>query len=547
MDELDLVYKAFREYRNQVKGDASITSFKEDLKGKASVLEKLESVTTVCIIDEEWVNAIDEAMPYLIKAVMEERQFVKSEGETIPIDRIKSVSKDTVVDLAKHSNYISQKPKEGDTLIPDKLLMARKEADYAIYENRFLYTLLVYLTQFIELRLNQILALTGKYEAQTEIIKKNSNTKRSIDFHLTLNDKRFNDSALRRGSSQNEIDKIQSFLTQVRSLLMTPLMKEVSQKPKVSFPITKTNVLKFNPNFKNSLKLFEFLHSYNKKGFETKTVYKNLSPFVPSLSDKFSEIIYLSSFLTYILSNDFEKGLEKSYEENEAKKKKEEEDKLLKEVKKIQKNIKESNLSPEEYVQKFQKANNILEQRLLQKENEVEQIKQDLALMKANVDIEIARSKEEQKEIDEKEFANTKEELNNKNIELMSQIDDINKEKEIIVSDCANQVKSAQEKASEEISAIKEEMNKQIEENRSLKAEFNSMREIARMAPIKDFTSRDDFIELEEEKAAFERFFNRTWKETKKRIRKEVFSKVISEEGKRKKKGKVEENENQEG
>ena len=90
-------------------------------------------------------------------------------------------------------------------------------------------------------------------------------------------------------------------------------------------------------------------------------------------------------------------------------------------------------------------------------------------------------------------------------------------------------------------------MNKQIEENRSLKAEFNSMREIARMAPIKDFTSRDDFIELEEEKAAFERFFNRTWKETKKRIRKEVFSKVISEEGKRKKKGKVEENENQEG
>lgn len=547
MDELDLVYKAFRDYRLQIKGDASITSFKEDLKGKANILEKLESVTTVCIIDEEWVKAIDDAMPYLIKAVMEERQFVKSEGETIPIDRIKSVSKDTVADLAKHSNYISQKPKDGEKIIPDKLLMSKKEADYAIYENRFLYTLLVYLTQFIELRLNQILALTGKYEAQTEIIKKNSNSKRSIDFHLKLNDKRFNDSALRRGNSQNEIDKIQSFLIQVRSLLMTPLMKEVSQKPMVSFPITKTNVLKFNPNFKNSLKLFEFLHSYNKKGFETKTIHKNLSPFIPSLSDRFSEIIYLSTFLTYILSNDFEKSLEKTYEENEAKKKKEEEDKLLKEIKKIEKNVKDSNLTPEQYIQKILKANNILEQRLLQKENEVDQVKQDIALMKANMDIEIAHGKDEQREIDEAEFALVKEELSNKNIELSSLLSDAQKEKESIISDCSNQIKVAKEEASKEISDIKAEMDKQIEENRSLKAEFNSMREIAHLEPVKDFTNRDDFIELEEEKNAFEKFFNRTWKATKKRIRKEVISKVLQEEGKKKKKEKVDEETKQEG
>ena len=536
MDELYLVYKAFREYRNQLKGESAITNFKNDLKGKSNVLEKLESVSTMCILDKDWVDAIDEAMPYIIKAVMEERQFVKSEGETIPIDRIKSVSKDTVVDLAKHSNYISQKPEEGKTLIPDKLLMAKKESDYAIYENRFLYTLLIYLKQFIEQRLNEILALTGKYEAQTEIIKSQSSSKSSLDFHLKLNEKRFNDIGLRRGNSLSDIDKVQSFLIQTQSLLMTPLMKEVSQKPKVSFPITKTNILKFNTNFKNAVKLFEFLHSYNKKGFETKTVYKNISPFTPTLSEEFSEVIYLSSFITYILSNDFEKGLEKQYEEQLAKEKKAQEEKLLKEIKKIQKNFSESGITPEEYILKLEKAVDALEKRISQKEYELEQVKQDMSLAQANMDIEIKRSKEEQKEEDELAFAQLKEELENSNLEMVSKLNEAIANTENVKRDYDSQIVALKEESDQNLELITNELEKEIEENRVLQAELNSMREIANMEQVKDFTNRDDFIELEEEKAAFERFFIRTWKETKKRIRTDTFKRIMAEEGSRKRK-----------
>ena len=536
MDELYLVYKAFRDYRTQLKGESSITAFKSELKGKSNILEKLESVSTVCTIDEDWVNAIDEAMPYIIKAVMEERQFVKSEGETIPIDRIKSVSKDTVVDLAKHSNYISQKPKEGDTIIPDKLLMAKKESDYAIYENRFLYTLLIYMKQFIEQRLNEILALTGKYEAQTEIVKKLNNSKHSLDFQLKFNEKRFNDVGLRRGNSLTDIDKIQSFLVQTQSLLMTPLMKEVSQKPKVSFPITKTNILKFNVNFKNAVKLFEFLNSYNKKGFKTESIHKNISPFTPTLSDEFSEIIYLSSFITYILSNDFEKGLEKQYEENKNKEKKDAEDLLLKEIKKAQKNLAESGLTKEQYINKLEKAINILEKRLSEKDYLIEQANQEMSLTKANLDIEVRRGKEEQKQEDEIELAKAREEFENQNKEIASQLADVINEKEIVISDCSEKMRVAKEESDEIISKITSELEAQVEENRSLKAEFNSMREIAHMEPIKDFTNRADFIELEEEKIAFEKFFNRTWKDTKKRIRKDTFKKILEEEGSKKRK-----------
>lgn len=537
MDELDIVYKAFREYRNQIKNEARIIDFKKDLKGKASVLEKLESVTTTCIIEKSWVDEIDACLPYVIKAVKEERQFVKTEGETLPIDRIRSVSKDSVEDLAKHSNYITRKQEDKDKIVPDKLLMSKKESDYAIYENRFLYTLLDYMYQFIEIRFNEILALTGKYEARTEIIKKQSNAKRIVDFNLTFYEKRFNDSIARSANnSQDAIDRIQSYLTQTRALLATPLMKEVSEKPKVGFPIVKTNVLKFNTNFKHALRLFEFLHSYNGKGYEIKTSKINMSPFAPTLSDEFGEVIYLSSFITYVLINGYDKKLAKTYEENEKKKKKEEDEKFLKELKRIEKDIKASNLTPEEYIQKLKKAKAILEKEVEQKEIELENIHNDINILKNEIVEEVIKGKEEQKAEDNLILEETKEKHENERIELKSQIKQLEKEKEDVIIESNNKIEEARIQASNDIQNAKDEanklvqdtnneMNKQIEENRSLKAEINSLRELNHMEPITDFTSREDFDELELEKNAFDKFFNRTWKDTKKVIRKNLLGK----------------------
>ena len=45
------------------------------------------------------------------------------------------------------------------------------------------------------------------------------------------------------------------------------------------------------------------------------------------------------------------------------------------------------------------------------------------------------------------------------------------------------------------------------------------MREMNHMAQVSDFENREDFDELEEEKNAFENFFARAWKNTKKQIR----------------------------
>ena len=534
MDELDIVYKAFKDYRNQIKNESGINSFKNDLKGKANILEKLESLATTCVIEPSWIEEIDFCLPYVIKAVKEERQFVKNEGEVLSIDRVRNVSKESVEDLAKHSSYITKLPDESGKVIPDKLLMSKKESDYAIYENRFLYTLLEYMYQFIEIRLNDILSLTGKYEAQTQIIKKQSNTKRIIDFNLNFHEKRFNDAITRKGNnSQDAIDKIQSYLIQTRSLLSTPLMKEVSTKPKVGFPIVKTNILKFNTNFKNSLRLFDFLHSYKGKGYEVKITKKNMSPFAPSLSDQFAEVIYLSSFITYILTNGFDKTLAKTYEENEAKKKKAEEDKYLKDMKKAEKSFKESGLTEMEYIEKLVKANEILEKHVKQKDEEIEDMKNDYALLKSEIKEEVLKGKQEQRDEDLNEIDQLREAnesikieygtlLQDKENEKIAAINEANLKIEEITASSQAELDRVSTELNNTISTVQKENAKHLETNRALQAEIIGLREICNMPTIGDFTNRDDFDELEEEKIAFEKFFERTWKSTKKAIRKNM-------------------------
>ena len=103
--------------------------------------ERVTVTRAVCIVDEAWIKAIEAGLIHIEKAIKEERQFIYSNGEVIPIEKVKHVSKDSVEHLARHSSLITRIP-EGPDLIPDQLYTVERLSDYAVYENRFLYMLL---------------------------------------------------------------------------------------------------------------------------------------------------------------------------------------------------------------------------------------------------------------------------------------------------------------------------------------------------------------------------------------------------------------------
>ena len=315
----------------------------------------------LCTIDEDWVNAIEAGLVHIEKAIKEERQFIRSNGEVVPIEKVKHVSKDSVEHLSKHSNLIAREI-EGEDIIPDHLYTVEKLSDYAVYENRFLYMLLCYLRDFITLRYNKILESTNTYDANMTMSKEIKINKRTISYQVNLAEIRKDDEYLRDHNEAKEmIDRIDLLLKAVIAFLSTPLMEYASKAPMLRPPITKTNVLKMNNNFKGAMALYEYVTAYDKPGYTIETKVIELNPFREQSADEFAETVLLSSFLTYEYGLDIRDELQKSYEEEEKRRKEEEYRLFLEKLEKARRRVQKSEMSPEEYILMLERQIRILE------------------------------------------------------------------------------------------------------------------------------------------------------------------------------------------
>ena len=179
-----MLIKNVSQVHNQAEKDRSIimhAQSKDDI---------LTAIKFDCEIDPEWVLNIEEGLKFVEKAIAEDRQFIRTEGNVVEIEKVKKTSKATVEHLARHSNLITRVPKDKDNLIPDKLYIVEKLSDYTVYENRFLYMLLRYLKDFIQMRLDKIKDKVTTYESFLSINKdiktNNAHIKYNLDYNATF-------------------------------------------------------------------------------------------------------------------------------------------------------------------------------------------------------------------------------------------------------------------------------------------------------------------------------------------------------------------------
>lgn len=351
MNYLDTLYRAFIDYRKNTADDRECASQRKAVaKAEADDNDCIEVKRVVCKIDEDWVDAIEDGLVYVEKALAEERQFIRAKGEIVPIEKVKRVSRDSVEHLSKHTNLITKDTTSGDDLIPEQLYTVERLNDYAVYENRFLYMLLTYLSEFIGMRYTRILDLTNTYEGKAVISKSVKSRQKNIEFTLNLDETRRDDPIMRELNPCKDIlERISMLLKTVNHFLSTPLMEEVSKAAKLKPPITKTNVLKMDKHFKGAVALYDFIAAYDKDGYTVETVAKKMR-FSEIVADEFSELYALSSFLTYEYGMGIKDMLKKEYEAEEERRKALAEQQHLEQLKRLRRRIEEAKCSPEEYM-----------------------------------------------------------------------------------------------------------------------------------------------------------------------------------------------------
>jgi len=571
MDQLDIYYRAFLEYRKNTAGHKESARHRDIIAHSNSDGDRLESVKYFCTIKEDWIAEIEKGLVFVEKAINEQRQFIRSDGEVVPIEKAKHVSKHSVQHLARHAEYITREPEDGeDDLVPDKLFMLERDSDFAVYENRFLYMLLRYLVDFIDIRLDRINELGNTYRGSMGIKKSISLGKRHIDYEVSLSEERRNDPYSSLNDEAVElVHRIEGVEHWVMSLLATPLMEQVAKVPMIHPPITKTNVLRMNNNFKGAVALYDYVTSYEGDGYTIEERKKIVSPFGDIMSDEFADIVMLTSFLTYEYGTDIKDILKASYEAEEERRRREEQEKLAAQISALKKRIVDTGESSDTYMLLLEKRNKALEadskrlevelaenERLngeikeltnqrekaydtiaeleftvAEKNAEIEDInikyETDMAALKAEhaAAIEaimaenaerIARLEAEQKEQIEMARKDYAERLETARREMSD-------EKQAAFDEYRQKTLEAQAIADELVARYTEENERLTKDNTLVRAQLHGLRQQNGLsADEDDFTSKERFEELEREFEAFKARFDGEWKKTKKRIRKDM-------------------------
>lgn len=544
MNQMDVFFRAFTEYRKQTTEDAKSNKFRGVIRTSSADADKLETIRSHCVIDEAWVNRIYEGLPFVEKAIREERQFIRQEGEVIPIERTKRVSKDSVVHLAHHSNLITRVPEEGQDVIPEKLYVVEKLSDFAVYENRFLYMLLCYLRDFIEIRYTKIIELGNSYRASMSMKKEIRYGKRRISYQVNFSEDAKNDPYAEAVTEYDALMvKVEEERHIVAALLLTPLMREVAKSPILKPPITRTNAMRMDNNFKNALALYDYLAAYQGEGYTIETIKKTHNPFPEEMGDEFAELVAMTSFLVYEYGKDMKAHLREAYDAEEEARKLEEEKRRAARLKEMKKRIAETGKGVEEYILLLEKHNASLEEKKQALERAEEaiislgsvieglKVRQEELLGETAVLRDEANALTEnlhaQEDAYEQQIAEQKKEHR---AALEEHRRSAEEEKKAVCAEHAESMRLQKEEYEsmldeerKERASVEEEREQLRTEGVRLSAELHAQKTInGSIVEEGDFTSKARFEELEKEYAALGNLLNREWKKTKKAIRKRV-------------------------
>lgn len=306
---VDYVKRYFGKVDNRItkvnESDPFSTSFLSAVNaGNNTLFQKYMTETRV--FEGAWVDVIHNSLAFIDNIIRNPKSFIKDQSEIVPVEMAKKTSAESVRHLASHSRYVKTITPQGD-VIPEKILTIHREEELAIYENRFVKTLIDKLTIFVEKRYNMVIALIGsdylnKFQTESRFQFDDIN----VEYELRLNiQRKVHDSEieLRNYELLKRIEELRSFIMGFNG---SPFMKSLKSAKAVYSPIQKTNILTRDPNYRKCYELWMFLDSYGKIEYTIQTSVSE-EKIKEEYTEKIKELILLS-FATVVANDESDLG-----------------------------------------------------------------------------------------------------------------------------------------------------------------------------------------------------------------------------------------------
>ena len=228
------------------------------------------------VLDGEWITTIEDGLHFIEDIVKNPRRFLIDEEIIMEVERARKTNSKTVRHLAQNTKNISKIDDDG-FVTPKKVLTVEVDEDLAIYENRFICTLVNRLTLFVETRKTEIESKFKMSEiSQVTMHSRFKYGRGDVECNFTVAVKEPPKDDVLLNKAMFLMNKINDISKRLRILKASYFVKKLSVLKPVVPPIAKTNIIKMNVNYSTSYKLWLYISSYMFVGYSVEVKEKRL-------------------------------------------------------------------------------------------------------------------------------------------------------------------------------------------------------------------------------------------------------------------------------
>ena len=264
--KLDNVYNEyFEQFRSLIDSDEFYNYIVENIgagTNKFSFYQKKKDKK----IDVRWIEQIENCIIELDTIIRNPRRFIVQEEEIVPIEKARRITNESVRHLAQHTNLIARV--DGDRVTPNEILNVYREESFDIYENRFIYTLLGKVEEFVESRRQVLLNITDDEEiAELAMEGSFNNGEEDVNYKFEISSTTKNALLNADTSRMGVFARIERLSRIIREFRGSSFARSMRGSAPVRPPIMRTNVILKDPNFKKCLVLWQFIETYHEVGY----------------------------------------------------------------------------------------------------------------------------------------------------------------------------------------------------------------------------------------------------------------------------------------
>lgn len=303
--KLSLIDSIYLKYTKSVLRALGSTEFYEYFMDAISTAEneiQFSNRRMEKLIDESWVEAIEEALPGLQHIISHPRNVIHEEELIMNVGLAKKSDSSVVRHLAQHgSTMIDDFDEQTGEVNPNKLMQKLRDDSTVIYENRLTITVIESAYHFVKIRYEALMnIMSDEYGAKLKLTSNVTSATEVLHTDLFLHIKERDDILATDDKHRAIFERIARLNRVLTGFMNSPFAQALIKASRVKGSIVKTNVLKKNPHYKAVVKLYDFLHNYHAVGYAIKVTEQN-----PEINEAFQQDIFHSVLFNYIILKNY--------------------------------------------------------------------------------------------------------------------------------------------------------------------------------------------------------------------------------------------------